>query len=128
MERNMTQINEFNRKNLKDIRADIDKALLDVANKYGIKISAGSARFSESNVTFKVEAATISSNGTVKTKGAVDLERFYPKLVGKKVNVTVRGRRVPATVIEYHSRKYKNPFIVITGAGARYKMPEYMVA
>jgi len=117
----MSNITQFNRTNLKNLRKDLDKALAAVGAQYGIDIKSGSARFSDNNVTFKVEISIVT-NGQVKTKGAVDLERYYPQFVGKKV--AVNGKQ--GTVIEYHSRKHKYPFIVQVGT-KNYKVPEYMV-
>ena len=119
----MTTITNFDRRNLKNLRKDIDAALSNVASKYGIKLEAGSARFSDTNVTFKLEASTISSKGNVETKGAVALKTFYPQFVGLKVTLN-NGHR--GTVIEYHSRKHKYPFIVKIGS-KRFKVPESLV-
>ena len=119
----MTNITTFDRTNLKTLRSDIEAAVAAVGSAHGISLTLGSARFSSNNVTMKLEGSIIS-NGTVKTKGAIALDRFYPKLVGKVVKMS-NGKK--GKVIEYHSRKSKFPFIVEVG-NKRYKLPKSMVA
>ena len=118
----MTNITTFDRANLKKLRDDIDAAIAAVGSAHGISLTLGSARFSSNNVTMKLEGSIIS-NGTVKTKGAIALERVYPEYVGKVVKMS-NGKK--GKVIEYHSRKPKFPFIVEVG-NKRYKLPEYAV-
>lgn len=119
----MAQINSFDRRNLKVLRVELDAAIAAIGSKYGIAIKTGNARFNSDNVTFKLEASVIS-NGQVKNKGVIALERFFPQYVGKLVTLS-GGKK--GKVIEYHSRKHKFPFIVETVSGKRYKVPEYSV-
>ena len=113
----MTNITTFDSANLTNLRADINVALAAVSSAYGISLNLGTGRYSDNNVTLKLEGSIIS-NGTVKTKGAVALERFYPAYVGKVVTL-YNGKK--GKVIEYHSRKRKYPFIVEVG-NKRYKL------
>ena len=119
----MTNITTFDRTNLKTLRSDIEAAVAAVGSAHGISLTLGSARFSSNNVTMKLEGSIIS-NGTVKTKGAIALERVYPEYVGKVVKMS-NGKK--GKVIEYHSRKSKFPFIVEVGS-KRFKLPKYAVA
>jgi len=119
----MTNITTFDRANLKTLRDDVEAAIAAVGSAYGISMTLGSGRFSGDNVTFKLEGSVIS-NGAVKTKGAIALERFYPRYVGKVINM-IDGKK--GKVIEYHSRKSKFPFIVEVG-NKRFKVAEARVA
>ena len=119
----MTNITTFDRANLKKLRSDIEVAIAAVGAAHGISLTLGNARFSANNVTLKLEGSIIS-NGTVKTKGAGALERFYPEYVGRVVKMKggLNGK-----VIEYHSRKFKFPFIVEAG-NKRYKLSKNAIA
>ena len=116
----MTNITTFDRANLKKLRSDIEAAVATVGAAHGISLTLGSARFSSNNVTMKLEGSIIS-NGMVKTKGAIALERFYPGYVGKVVKLS-NGKK--GKVIEYHSRKSKYPFIVEVG-NKRFKLSKH---
>ena len=119
----MSDITTFDRANLKNLRSDIETAMATIGSAYGISLPMGSARFSDNNVTMKLEGSIIS-NGSTKTKGAVARERFYPALVGKTVSlINVKKGKV----IEYHSRKSKFPFIVEVG-NKRYKLSKIDLA
>jgi|6_EtaG_2_1085325.scaffolds.fasta_scaffold35286_3 hypothetical protein len=115
---------ELTRKNLKTLRMEIDAALNEVATRNGLEIKLGNGRFSPMNASFKVDVSVVSEEGTVKTKGRMDLEVFYPELVDK--NVMLSGRKT-GKVVEYHSRKSKFPFIVACENGKRYKLAEFAV-
>lgn len=52
----MTTITDFNRANLKNIHADINKALAEVSKKYGITIGTGGIRFSANDFTCRITA------------------------------------------------------------------------
>jgi transcriptional regulatory protein LevR len=46
IKKDMAKIKEFNKANLKDIRVDLNKSLLSVQEKYGIKVNVGNISFS----------------------------------------------------------------------------------
>lgn len=117
----------INRAVLKNIRNDVDAALASVAAKYGVSISAGNARFTDTSATMKLDIATIGTNGVVKTPGRTALESRFPNYVDKVITLNTGEK---AKVVEYHSRKPKYPFIVETvdGRAKRYKVPSYMVS
>jgi len=120
-------IQAFDKQNLNAVRKDIDAALAEVAAKYNINLKAGAARYSNNDVTFKLEGTVKNEAGEVVTKGARALKAYYPQYVGKKVTLS-GGKK--GTVIEYHSRKRKYPFIVevATARGTtNYKVSEYSI-
>jgi len=51
-------IKKLDKENLPILRSEIDIALQPIADKYGIKLSAGNVSFSEFSATFKLEVAT----------------------------------------------------------------------
>ncbi len=59
---------QIDRALLHNLRAEIDNALADLAESYGLVIKAGGASFTSTNATFKIEIATKSQDGEVQTK------------------------------------------------------------
>lgn len=49
---------------LKSLRNEINAALLEVAQRHGIKINAGNAKFTASNAVFKLDIAVQEGNGS----------------------------------------------------------------
>ncbi len=117
----------FTKSNLNTLRRDIDAALEAVAEKHGISVNLGNARFDSTSVAWKLNLATIGGDGVAKTPERTALERLYPQLVDKEVTVNGKGgRKLTGTVIGYKTRGRKYPFIVKTAAG-NYKLPEYAI-
>lgn len=65
----------FDKATLKNISADISKALESVGVKYGIKIENGRCQYSDNNFTMKLEASRVNSDGTVETKEVSDFKK-----------------------------------------------------
>ena len=61
----MKKIETFNKPQIVQLRNEIDKALDQVANKYGITIKAGNCSFSGNEANFKLKLNTIGEGGTV---------------------------------------------------------------
>lgn len=57
----------FDKANLKTLRNEIDAALKALGERHGLKIHAGSARFTSGSAEFKVEFAAIAEGGVVLT-------------------------------------------------------------
>ncbi len=66
----------FDKVSLKALRNPIEAALKAIETEYGISISLGNARYTSETATFKLELATIASDGTVITKEARDLKAY----------------------------------------------------
>lgn len=60
----------IDRPTAKHIAAEIETALADVAQRLGVKITVGSTRFTDKNAKIKIEVATISSDGQVRSEAA----------------------------------------------------------
>lgn len=116
-------ISKFNKANLRQLRADMNQALDAVAQKHGITIKAGNARFTENNVTFKIEAGIIGSDGIAKSKERIALEKLYPQYADKAVKLMGKRGPVSGKVVGYNSRAKKYPFQVETQQG-QFKVPE----
>lgn len=111
---------------LKALRPEIEAALAAVAQKHGIVIRAGNCSFTPESATFKLELATIGTNGNVVTKEATAFKinaGFYgltPDHLGKKF---VSGGS-EFTLVGYNSRAHKMPFVVKDERGRGFKMSE----
>lgn len=119
-------IQNFDRQNLKQLRADMDAALAAVQAKHGITITMGSMRFSADRVTCKVEANTMIDTATsMSTAGAgmADVTGLAKPLVAAMLlhgvkNVTGRkGEKLTG----YNANRPKYPFSYVTVRGTRYK-------
>ncbi len=59
---------EFNRQNVRELAGALETAIKSLEKTYGIKFNYRGARFSPSNVTFKIEAAVVGAGGEVMNK------------------------------------------------------------
>jgi len=75
----MSKIKQFDKPTARDLREKIDAALEQLGKELGLKLHAGSASFSNSLLTFKLECAVISEGGEVATKEAADFKRFQSR-------------------------------------------------
>ena len=94
--------------------------MIQVLNKYGFKnvsFNAVGARFSAAECTFKIKGAVDG----VKTIDQTMLER-HAKIDG--VDIKTPGPK-GETLIEYHNRKPKYPYIYTTVSGKRFKCSSF---
>jgi len=108
------KIKSFDRKNVRLIISDIETALEAVASKYGISLKYKSARFSASNVSFKLEGDTIDANGTVETKEHKYWNRFATGygLKNEWLGRVFNYKNDSFVIIGLSPRKSKYPVIV----------------
>lgn len=64
------QIKEFNRENLRVLRARMSEALAPVAEEFGLSMELGRMGYQSSNFSVKVEVSTKGENGEVYNKDA----------------------------------------------------------
>lgn len=119
------KINEINRSNLRLINSEIQYALAEVENKFGISIDIGNSRFNSSNYTTKLKIAVVK-NGKVKSKKVTDYERlaeYYGITNGAKVGDRVRHpvQKTGYIVEGLNTRAKKYPVNLSTRDG-KYKM------
>lgn len=118
-------IQELNRANLGLLREAINAAIADFGNKFGVKISTGSASFSPANATMKLEIATISTDGVVESKertAFIREARLYglnPEWIDKEF--TMLGSQQVCKVIGLNTRCHKSP-VICDSNGKRYKV------
>ena len=65
---------EITRQSLRLLMKDIDDALKIVSEKHGVKLGTGSARFSPSSCTIKIEGVAVGDDGAVPDAPASDLK------------------------------------------------------
>lgn len=106
----------INKDLLKDLRADINTALTETANKYNVTLSAGSASYDPSLgiANFKLEVVALGDSGT-KRDMAAELFLQHAELLGLKKDylnkeVTISGRKF--TVTGYKPKSRKNCIII----------------
>lgn len=120
------KIKSFDRDTCKFLRSEIDSALKAVADKYGINLKAGNAKFSESSVTFKLEAAIIGEGGIVESKDAQEF-KLYSHMYGLKE--TDLGKEFMSNGNRYvvcgmASRSFKFPILAKkVGTNSVFKFP-----
>jgi len=110
------QVTSFKKVNITAIKRDIDKAIAKIGEKYGIRLSADSLRYSEewftAKVTGKVKADAFKM---LKVGGDVSMQ-----LARKLEEHGLIANKDGKTLIDYKSRNRKYPFIYTDG-DARYK-------
>lgn len=126
----MSKLARFDRVACKVLRNEIDQALQQVADKYGINIKAGNATFTDNNITFKLQLSTIGDNGLTMTKEAEDFKRyaFEHGLSADKLFAEFTIGHKTYTLLGYKPRSTRYPFIAkCHSTGQTYKLPEHSV-
>ena len=94
----------------------MEDEMVAVLNKYGFKnveFTGNTRSYGSTETTFKI----VANIKGVKSKKDSNLE-LYAKMDG--IDHTKTGRK-GETIVEYHPRKRKYPYIYISRSGARYK-------
>jgi hypothetical protein len=73
----------ISRELLKKLRSDIDAALVQVGKANGVSIKTGNARFDDATATFKLNVASLMSDGTVVDTARRDYQQ-YAEVYGLK--------------------------------------------
>ena len=123
------QVTNFDKPTIKAIRLAMDSALAQVEKDYGIKISTGNARFSGNEVTFKVKANTVTSDGVAYTKEADNWE-LYKNTIGLgwlNVGDQIMLQGKYFTLKGYNTRARKSPVNIEDSNGRGYKCSVEMV-
>ena len=106
------KIKQFDKSNLKLLRSEIDFALRDIGNRYGIKLNAGRASYMEKSATFKLELMTLDDSGNAITKEAQTLRAYLGVLGLRESHLDQKFLLGGKTfkLIGYNPRKYAKPF------------------
>ena len=120
------KIAEFNRSECRRLGDAIEKALQKVAEQHGVDLKRGNARFSSSNVTYKIEASLLGTNGEVKSKEVEDFKKYAP-MFGLKAEdfgkqfTTFAGKNY--TICGLNTKARKNPIHAKNIKGKTYIFP-----
>ena len=105
------------------IGKELEDAAKVIAEKYGVVAKKAGGSFTDCQYKSKIEFTIVSDEGVAKTPGRTHLELFFPKLVDLKVKLSNGDI---GTIVEYHERKKKYPFIVKHAKG-QYKLAAYQM-
>jgi hypothetical protein len=95
------KITSLDKPTLRVISAAMEKALSAVGNELGIKITVGNARYEAERASYKIEVATVGTDGTVQSKGVVNFKKLAhmyglkPEHLGAEI--TYGGKRYRIT-------------------------------
>ena len=125
----MAKINSFDRANIRQINAEIQRALSSIANKYGVEINLKNTRFTTSNYSTKIEVATVGNNGVTMTKEAIDFNRYKNiKGINADLGDAFNYQGDIFTITGYKPRSSKYPVLAVSNdTGKTYKFPISLV-
>ena len=125
----MSKITVINKTNIKDIRKDVAAALKAVEAKYGIQLSLGNMRYSDTNFRGKLEGDVVSPMALAKRK-TIDWnkEARKPELDAKLLGKKFKTGGSEFTLVATKPRNRTYPFIGKGVRGGRYKFTEDQVA
>jgi hypothetical protein len=110
-----TTFENFNRKNLSALRAEMAKVLQKYGVDANLDISVGNMRFSDAEVEVKV---------TAKVKGAKTMSDHILESQVKSLGLKMKNA-AGDRLVDYKSRNWKFPFVYVDGCnGKRYKCDE----
>jgi hypothetical protein len=113
---------QFTKQNLNEVRAEIDKALLEVGNKLGIDLSIGSIRFDSSS--FRTTLSANVKEVQAPEDPALETPTTEKGIIGRKFY----SNGVQFTIVAWNYRRYKYPITATNPKGVRYKFPQDVVA
>ena len=126
----MSKITQFNRTNLKTIRAEIDAALAGVLAKHGLTADLGNIRFGTTDFRCKlnVEVASTTGPAAVADTTSANERKFKTHawkfgLTGDEFGKTFKSRGTSFTIIEINPRAKRGgyPVIAKNARGTEYK-------
>lgn len=117
---------------IRQINSEIEAALQSVASKYGVKISTGANKYSQTEYTTKLTVAAVSDNGAAMTAEAELFNQFmeakgnewrvgdtfscFPRI--KKAKITGYNPRSPKNSLQFemNGQQYKAPMSLLEKA------------
>jgi hypothetical protein len=116
----------MDRPKVKQIRAELEKAMKQLEPSLGMTIQVGGARFSAQTCTFKIDFVERGVGGEVQSKEAINFKTYAkefglePDDLGKEV--IIRGKKF--TITGLNPRQYKFPVLgILSKTGTTYKLP-----
>ena len=119
-------MNIIDRNELRALRLAINNALVEVGQKFRVKLEAGSCKFTDQRATFKLEASVIGSNGQVFDSKAEDFKCYCglygmtPTDLGRTISVF--GTTYTITGLSMKSRRF--PVLATRADGKVFKLPQ----
>lgn len=117
-------ISSFSPAVCRDVQARVQAALAPLAKELGLQITAKAGSYSAEAYTFKVECATISSDGKAQTKEALDFKAYAFRygLSPEDLWTTFERGGETYTIVGCKPRSRKYPILCRTGEKT-YKLP-----
>lgn len=124
----MKKVTSFNRQNIRQINSELEAALKQVAEKYGLEVKLGNTRFTSDNFTTKVQVATVGEGGITMSKEATDFNR-YKTILGINMELGQEFQRSGKTytIVGLKPRSKKYPILAKCSDGKTYKLPVDLV-
>lgn len=119
------KITAFDKATCRDLGDRIEAALKPLADELGIVITRKGGSFTAASFTMKIEAATVSADGAVRSRES-EMFTHYAAVYGVKSDAlgkTFRGRGKEFTVCGLNPRAHAMPVIATDAEGRRYKFP-----
>lgn len=124
----MKKVTSFNRQNIRQINSELEAALKQVAEKYGLEVKLGNTRFTGDNFSTKVQVATVGESGITMSKEATDFNR-YKTILGINMELGQEFQRSGKTftIVGLKPRSKKYPILAKCSDGKTYKLPVDLV-
>jgi hypothetical protein len=124
----MKKVTAFNRQNIRQINSELEAALKQVAEKYGLEVKLGNTRFTGDNFTTKVQVATVGEGGITMSKEATDFNR-YKTILGINMELGQEFERSGKTytIVGLKPRSKKYPILAKCSDSKTYKLPVDLV-
>lgn len=122
----------INREFLKTLKTDIEKALVEVAEKHGISLTMGKGQFESNNAQLTLNVGTISEDGFVNTREAENFRHHAPlhgispdalgaiisygSKIYKIIGWLPRSKRLPILAERLDGGKVKLPLVALKAA------------
>lgn len=119
----MQSIKQFNKTKIVQLRSSINEALNQVAEEYGITISAGNCSFSGNEANFKLKLNTIGGNGKAITRESQMWDLYKSRTNCSHLNIgdTIIIQGNSYTLSGYNTRARKAPINFNDSRGNGYK-------
>lgn len=105
---------------LKNLSADIDKALEPIGEKYGISLKCGKAKFSDDSADITVSAAILATKDYDPARERWKKNVRFTGLTEEDFGKTIFLDGKPYTICDFKSSARKNSIVVRNEAGASY--------
>ena len=126
----MSKIKTIDRNTVRVMRTVMETMLQDFEAEFGVKVTLGSARFTERNVTFKTDVGIVDDGGVVHSAMAEDFIRYAQRhgIPVENLGKTFVSNGEIVKLIGYKPRATRFPFVGERTDGKRFKYTAATVA